>query len=155
MVNQLLVVLPGLASSASSVRAADIVRLAICVPDVAQRLILLREAYPRADLSVIAVKYPKILLKDATTLQQDVEQVKQLLEACSDRDRLLQEMPMLMDPECLRGVLDELQRLFGKTNNAALLLEGNPELALSCQSLHNQSRGERDADYLRDMLKAW
>jgi len=52
----------------------------------------------------------------------------------------------------MRAVLVELKRLFGGTTPAGRLLQNAPDLALSCQSLQSQSRGERDFEYLRDIF---
>ena len=63
-----------------------------------------------------------------------------------------QAMPLLLEPGVLAGVLDELARLFGASTPAGRLLQNAPDLALSCQSLRAQSRGERDYDYLKDIF---
>lgn len=49
-------------------------------------------------------------------------------------------------------MLSELRRLFGAARPPGALLQGAPGLALSCQSLQGQSRGERDHDYLKDIF---
>jgi hypothetical protein len=52
----------------------------------------------------------------------------------------------------MAAVLAELRRLFGEGTPAGRLLQNAPDLALSCQSLRSQSRGERDFEYLRDVF---
>lgn len=64
----------------------------------------------------------------------------------------LQASPLLLEPGALAGVLGELRRLFGAKTPPGRLLQNAPDLALSCQSLQSQSRGERDYDYLRDIF---
>jgi hypothetical protein len=59
---------------------------------------------------------------------------------------------MLLEPGALAGVLQELSRLFGPKTPPGRLLQNAPDLALSCQGLQGQSRGERDFDYLRDIF---
>ncbi len=82
-------------------------------------------------------------------------QVKELL-ASSDGapDALLEQMPILLDPAVLSEVLAEVTRLFctcGTSSDAVRLLQRNPSLALSCQSLPHKARGDRDAEYLSSM----
>lgn len=142
-------------AAAPGAKAADLVRLSIRVPQVAQRLVWLRQALPTANLAAMVARSPRLLLRD--TLQDDLAAAMQLLHMCPpmQREALLEAMPQLLEPGALAGVLAELQRLFGGTAaQAARLLADDPGLALSCQSLQGQSRGERDAGYLGDIFGA-
>eukprot|EP00878_Enallax_costatus_P027679 GHUV01029822.1.p1 GENE.GHUV01029822.1~~GHUV01029822.1.p1 ORF type:complete len:107 (+),score=32.05 GHUV01029822.1:60-380(+) len=75
-------------------------------------------------------------------------QVQTLLSSAADPSALLNAAPMLLDPQVLTSVLDEMQRLFGATAQPLVLLQWTPGLAYSCQSLESQARGDRDAAYL-------
>ncbi len=64
---------------------------------------------------------------------------------------------MLLDPAVLSEVLSELQRLFcsgSKGGDPVALLQRTPSLALSCQSLSHQARGDRDPEYLSSIFCA-
>jgi hypothetical protein len=217
-------------------RAADLVRLAVDVDGVVGRLLALRDALPRANVSAIVARHPALLLLGADELRAGVREVcargcaawrsafcrgchrcAALDHACTQphnphplqfREELLaqggtdpdalaevrisstplpaaccaqpavdmcsapalhpqepphvqpqprppptpQAQPMLLEPGALAAVLQELGRLFGGKPPPGQLLQGAPDLALSCQSLQGQSRGERDFDYLRDIF---
>ena len=62
-----------------------------------------------------------------------------------------QALPQLLEPGALAGVLEELRRLFGSSAPPGRMLQNSPDLALLCQTLAGQSRGERDEDYLADV----
>jgi hypothetical protein len=81
-------------------------------------------------------------------------QVKRLLANANDMDALVEAAPNLLQASTCKGVLSEMQRLFGcKSEPAAVqLLQQNPSLVWSCQNLSHQSRGDRDADYLGDIF---
>lgn len=75
-----------------------------------------------------------------------VLQVQSLLAGAPEPCALLNVAPMLLDPELLSGVLAEAQRLFGGKAQPLMLLQHNPGLAASCQSLQKQARGDRDVE---------
>jgi hypothetical protein len=73
-------------------------------------------------------------------------QVQELLAGASNPSAIVDAVPMLLDAKVLSAVLQEMQRLFGANSRPLQLLQRNPALALMCESLQQQSRGDRDAD---------
>ncbi|KAI8477007.1 MAG: hypothetical protein J3K34DRAFT_515981 [Monoraphidium minutum] len=165
----------GLEGGGGGAKLADMVRLAMDVDGVAARLLALRAAFPRANVSTVAAKNPRLLRMGPEELRACAEEFKRLLleQGGDDPDALLQarlgsaldpdtparggashfrEAPLLLEPGVMAGVLQELSRLFGAGTPPGRLLQGAPGLALSCQSLQGQSRGERDFDYLKDIF---
>lgn len=69
---------------------------------------------------------------------------------------VLAEAPGLLDAAALIETLTELQRLFGASSisAAADMLVGNPSLATLTSSLASQARGDRDAEYVKDIYRA-
>lgn len=153
---------PDLSPSLGSLKPAELARLAASLDDgVAQRLILLRDALPSANISAVVASNRALLTEDTETVARWIAEVKALLGVASGGggdngaalDALIEASPMLLQPEALQQVLAEVQRLFGSAEPAALLL-AQPDLAHLCQSLRQQSRGERDADYLASIFRA-
>lgn len=81
-------------------------------------------------------------------------QAESLLCGAGSPSALLNAMPMLLDPDVLQEVLQQVERLFGGSCQPLQLLQHNPSLALSCVSLKGQSRGERDVEYLGGIFAA-
>lgn len=69
---------------------------------------------------------------------------------------VLAEAPGLLDAAALAETLNEMQRLFGagSISAAADMLVGNPSLAALTSSLASQPRGDRDAEYMKDIYAA-
>ena len=81
-------------------------------------------------------------------------QFEELLADADDISALVEAAPVLLQPGTCKDVMSEMQRLFGCKGEAAAvqLLQRNPSLVWSCQSLSHQSRGDRDLDYLGDIF---
>jgi len=136
----------------SSLRAAEAARLAVRVDGVAERLLELRAALPGADLVRLASGNPRLLTSGDADFAAGLARTLGLLAGARDPGGLLAAAPALSDADALEAVLDELGRLFGGRAAALAALEGDPSLATAAQPLRGQSRGERDAGYLRELL---
>jgi hypothetical protein len=124
------------------------VRLAVRASEVADKLLLLRELLPQANVSALVAARPALLLAPAAQLRAGCQRALALLGSPEAASRVLQQAPELLDPPALERVLGEVRRLFGAAQDPAVLLARDPSLALSCQGLRGQSRGERDEQYL-------
>jgi hypothetical protein len=74
-----------------------------------------------------------------------------LASSIQEPSAVVQAVPMLASAAALEEVLEELQRLFGASADPLSLLCRNPSLAETCQGLSHQARGDRDADYLKEL----
>ncbi len=116
--------------------------------EVADKLLLLRELLPQANVSALVAARPALLLAPAEQLRAGCERALALLGGAQAASRVLQEAPALLDPPALEHVVGEVRRLFGAAADAAAMLAHDPSLAAAFQDLRGQSRGERDEDYL-------
>jgi len=151
---------PDLTPQLSSLKLADMIRLAADAGGVVDKLLMLRDAWPHANVSRVVAANPQLLRMSASELSANLQEVEQLLSPAAPPEawqQLLEQAPDLSHAAVLRGVLTELERLFGSSQGPAripAMLVQNPGLALSCQSLSGQSRGDRDTSYVEDWLGA-
>jgi hypothetical protein len=152
---QLITLLPVLAGRIGTASTADLIRVSAAIPDVGQRVLDLRTAFPSANLVAMVSAEPRLLLRDARDLQASLSAARQLLAPCAvaDVDRVIERAPHLLDERVLASVLSEIGRLF-PTQHPAEVLSRNPTLAATLTGLQDQQRGGRDASYLSDTLSA-
>ncbi|KAF8072727.1 hypothetical protein HT031_000387 [Scenedesmus sp. PABB004] len=150
-VQALAAVLPDI-DGLAALRPGDVARLTQRVDDVAAKLLALRQAFPRADVARLLTACGPLLLLGLRDFTERLAEAQALLAGACDPCRLLDAAPQLLDPAVLQAVLDDLARLFGDAAEPLQLLERDPGLALSCQSLQGQARGDRDAAYLGDIF---
>ncbi len=67
--------LPGFAIDLERMSTRDWAMLVLNAKGVAERIVVLKVAFPRADLTRIAQAYPRVLLLDAGALQRNSQQV--------------------------------------------------------------------------------
>ena len=130
----LFALVPGLEQRMGEVKIADIVRLAARVPDVATKMIRLRNLLPDADLAKMVSTRPSVLLE---TDQELVRKVGELRETCPRLrwDAILSDFPEIWAIRDLRGsVLLLKEKLSLDDESLTKALSGNPLLLLSVQS---------------------
>jgi len=150
--------LPDLAERRSSLKAADLVRLSADVSQIAEALLVLREALPHANVSKLVAGHPELLQLGVPQLYNNLACVSDTLSrsGCPPEEwqALLEQAPYLADPHQLQATLGEIAKLFGAAaageGQAACLLVRQPWLALSLQGLQHQARGDRDTEYMAD-----
>lgn len=79
---------------ASPLKPAQLVRLALDLDGVAQRLLVLRTAFPTANVSSIACRHPQLLLDaDVQRLRDSAEEVSERARASERLSRRLRACP--------------------------------------------------------------
>lgn len=141
--------LPDLETHVAALKAADLVRLSCDLEATAEKLLVLREALPAANISRIVAGNLPLLGLDKTHLKSNLHEVASMLAPYAlpvHWQSLLEQAPFLVDPSQLRATLSEIERLFGSRSAAdtATLLIRSPELALSCQDLQPQGGNDHD-----------
>lgn len=119
------------------VRIADIVRLAARVPDVATKMIRLRNLLPEANLAKMVSSRPSVLLETDEELGRKVGELR---ESCPRLrwDAVLSDFPEIWGIRDLRGSVTLLkEKLSLDDESVTKALGGNPLLLLSVQSRHD------------------
>ncbi|GBF94098.1 hypothetical protein Rsub_07085 [Raphidocelis subcapitata] len=125
--------IPGFVIDLERLKASDWARLVLDPNGAAVRLVVLKTAYPGADLARILQEKPGLLLQDIPTLRSNAAHVHELLSAARDRDALLTSLPMLLEPRTLISVLVTVEKWFKdrkvfKGQSALQILEADPDL---------------------------
>ncbi|GLI62791.1 hypothetical protein VaNZ11_005539 [Volvox africanus] len=164
---QLQVLVPDLKPGPTS-KHADLVRVAARLDKAAEIMLILRKEFPYLNLSRLAAAWPQLLLADLESLAADVKETKAVLGTCGPAvfRELLEEFPHLLVPSNATALLDNIARLFDTNDTdeeggrelgwarAVKMLETQPFLARPAIPLRSQTRGERDAEYLADTIRA-
>ena len=126
---------PDLKPKLRTMRIGDIARLAVKVPDVATKLLKMREIFPSANISRLVCQQPTILLEDMVDVEEKAKGLKVLLET-EDIDRAVELNPVFLDLAQVSAALDEIRRLMPKQNAPKYLIM-NPNMLLSLQTGDN------------------
>lgn len=126
----------------NKMKPADWVTLSEDVNGAANKLILLKTAFPTADVFSIIASRPKTLLQSEERIAGDAQQVKALLSAAKDIDAIIQAVPELIDPTTLSRSLSFLASSFRGKDPVSLLQE-NPQILLNL----GESNVEDSAEY--------
>lgn len=126
----------------NKMKPADWVTLSEDVNSAANKLILLKTAFPSADVFSVIASRPKTLLQSEDRIASDAQQVKTLLSAAKDIDAIIQAVPELIDPATLSRSLAFLASSFRGKDPVALLQE-NPQILLNL----GESNVEDSAEY--------
>jgi len=132
-IRSLTALLPDFAPNLDKMPASGWVKLLSDVPRVASVLIELKAAYPRANLSLIINKRPKVLLLPLGQVRQQAEQVRSLLSKVDGEgevDAMMEAVPGLMEPPALVDCLGSLQRWF-PGEDPVQVLRRNPTIMLN------------------------
>lgn len=87
------------------------------------RLINLKNLFPDANISELAVREPQILLQELNEIEANIERLKELLDI-KNVDGLVEACPRMLQAEIVEEVLIELERLMpGKDAKAILLAD--------------------------------
>ncbi|KAF8056727.1 hypothetical protein HT031_006225 [Scenedesmus sp. PABB004] len=126
----------------NKMKPADWVALSEDVTGAANKLILLKSAYPDADVFSIVARRPRTLLESEQRITESAAAVKALLSAAESVDEIIQAVPELTDPATLSRSLSFLSTSFPGQDPVALLQE-NPGILLNL----GESNVEDSAEY--------
>uniref|UniRef100_A0A6S8P9P5 Uncharacterized protein n=1 Tax=Dunaliella tertiolecta TaxID=3047 RepID=A0A6S8P9P5_DUNTE len=119
--------LPDLAPNLDKMKASSWVVLIQDVNSVAQTLIVLKSYYPRANISKVIARSPKILLQSSKQVEEDALEVQALVAGrLPDLDAIIEVVPDLLKPAQMQLSLSNLKRWFNK--DPFELLQQNPNL---------------------------
>ncbi|KAK9823776.1 hypothetical protein WJX72_005419 [[Myrmecia] bisecta] len=119
----LITLIPDLGPRVSRMQPKLLARLLQDRANVAEKLLLLRQALPLANLSVLIAGQPDLLLKDPDWLATQVATVAEMLDIPGrEAGSLVERYPRFLDVEALGEVLEELQRMFPQGDARATLV---------------------------------
>eukprot|EP00887_Chlorella_sp_A99_P001359 scaffold8.g1359.t1 len=155
LVRQLQALLPGLEGTLRRMKPAELVRLAAQLEQISRQLLLLKELLPGADVPAVVAAHPPLLRMPPGEVVAALQAVRDAFPdaAQEDLDAMLSTNGALLDggdslARCLRGAGHLLTR-----SQLVRRLRQDPTFLFQFQPLEGQSRGERDAEYLADMLR--
>jgi len=131
---QLEVLLPGFQPNVEAMPARAWVSLAMDMPTVAARLAAFKAAYPAMDLSRALMRFPRGMLREPQDILRDATQVRQLLRGAKDADKIVQEVPELMEPRTCASVLVSL-RMWWRNTDPIVALERDPDIVRRAQEM--------------------
>ncbi|KIZ03652.1 hypothetical protein MNEG_4306 [Monoraphidium neglectum] len=120
--------IPGFQIDLERIKASEWVRIVTDPSSAAIKLVVLKTAYPGADLAKILQEKPGLLLQDVSVLESNARQVHSLLEGARDRDALLTALPLLLEPRTLISVLITVEKWYFKKKDPIAVLEADPDL---------------------------
>lgn len=123
-------------------KPADWVTVAIDVGGVAEKLIILKDAFPRADVFHIIAKRPKTLLRASPALLEDTARVRHILASAPDPDAIVTSLPDVVDPISLSRALAYLASAFAG-QDPVMLLQTRPDVMTNM----GEATVELTADY--------
>lgn len=109
---------------------------------VAEKMIVLKESYPKADIFKVLAKRPKTLLRSSKALADDAAQVKRLLANAPEPDAIIEALPDAIDPISLARSLAYLGSAFAG-QDPVLVLQRNPDVVNNL----GETTVEMTADY--------
>ncbi|PNH11956.1 hypothetical protein TSOC_001166 [Tetrabaena socialis] len=124
--------LPELAPDVNKMRAADWARLAKDVTQVAMMLVVIKTAYPGANVGRIVAKAPRLLLKSPQVVAADAEVVRRVLASAPNLDSIVEQVPFLMDPAALAQSLANVSKWYN-TEDPVSMISKNPQLLLNVE----------------------
>mmetsp|Transcript_16956 Transcript_16956/g.34682 ORF Transcript_16956/g.34682 Transcript_16956/m.34682 type:complete len:293 (-) Transcript_16956:59-937(-) len=131
---------PDLKPKLKTMKVGDLARLVVNVPDIATKLLTLREIFPSANISRMVSYQPALLLEDMEAVREKAEGLRELLQT-DDIDRAVELNPTFLELDQVRLALAEVKRLGGSLRvseeNAARYLMMNPSLLFSMQTGDN------------------
>lgn len=122
-------------------KAADWVKLSEDVNGAANKLIVLKSEFPKADVFSIMASRPKTLLQPEELLLDNAKKVKALLFKAEDIDAIIQAVPELSDPVALSRSLAFLASSF-PNKDPVLLLQENPQILLNLAESNMEDHAE-------------
>lgn len=125
--------LPDMGSKWTSMKTADLVRLALDVEGVAKALVRIKVIFPDANVSAMVSRQPALLYWDGERLEEAKRQAKALLPNVQRFDHLVERNPSVLNVSQLEAGMKELKRLMPK-QNIENMLERDPSLLLNVQS---------------------
>lgn len=145
--------LPDIYPDMNRMRASDWAKVVSDTNKVASVLIVLKSAFPAANVSSIISKLPRILLQSLDEVQGNAEKVKQLLASVDGEgevDRIIEAVPSLSQPKELQQALSNLKSWF-PAQDPIELLRSNPLI------LNNvgESSTEPDPSYGENVGSNW
>lgn len=153
-VDRLFSLLPGLEGRLQALKPGDLARLGLRADRVAERLVLLKQLLPTADIQRLVGRAVWVLSCPDQELVEGVGRARELLGTLGSEevDVLAEVQPMVLKPGVLEGAVGEIRRLLN-TDPGRLLL-GSPDFLFVVQSLEGQQRGDRDAEYLAEIYRS-
>ena len=146
---------PHLKPKLKTMKAGDMARLATTCEQIPQKMLTLREIFPRANLSRLVAAQPTILHEDMASIRERARELKVLLET-EDIDRTVELNPTFLDLPQVRVAIEEIKRLMPKENPSVYLMM-NPSMLFSTQARDNMieydpclldpDHGDRPDDY--------
>ena len=146
---------PDLKPKLKTMKAGDMARLATTCEQIPQKMLTLREIFPRANLSRLVAAQPTILHEDMQSIRERARELKVLLET-KDIDRTVELNPTFLDLPQVRVAIEEIKRLMPKENPSVYLMM-NPSMLFSTQARDNMieydpclldpDHGDRPDDY--------
>lgn len=126
--------LPDLQPNTDRMRASDWAKLVADVDKVAAALVILKTAYPSANVSRIIAKAPKVLLQPLETIRDNADKVKQILHEVEsgEIDAIIEAVPYLMNPDALVQSLSNIRRWFN-TETPIQMLRTNATMLLNIE----------------------
>jgi len=127
--DQLLLLLPGLAQRLARAPPKLVARAATHTPQIAMRLMRLKAAFPSADVAMMVGNRLSLLLDDdITDIDSTAGELRKLLPGL-DVDRFVAEYPLVLDLQCFKRALEDCKLLLNK--DPSEVLRANPQLVLN------------------------
>lgn len=101
---------PDLKKKLKVMKVGDLARLAVKVPDIANKLLTLKEIFPQANISHMVSNKPELLMEDTAVIAEKAKQLRVLLET-DEIDRAVELNPTFLSIEQVEQAIEEISRL--------------------------------------------
>jgi len=108
-------------------KASDWVTVLNDVNAVAEKLVVIKSVFPKANAFAVVSRMPKLLLQSTARVQQDAEEVRRALSSLPDPDAIIEAVPDLVHPPTLSRSLATLRASF-PASDPLEILQKSPEV---------------------------
>eukprot|EP01025_Chloroclados_australasicus_P005417 TRINITY_DN11632_c0_g1_i2.p1 TRINITY_DN11632_c0_g1~~TRINITY_DN11632_c0_g1_i2.p1 ORF type:complete len:165 (-),score=20.48 TRINITY_DN11632_c0_g1_i2:68-562(-) len=128
--------------------------LALNIDTVTRQIIAWKLELPSVNLNSMIEKWPELLYIPADQIPSIVQEVRELMCDPQNFEEIVQIEPRLFDLDFFKQGVQQHNLLYGDKSNIVNQLQRTPGLLDSLVPLTQQSRGERDEEYLQSLFQA-
>lgn len=134
-IDELTKLLPGLEKRVANMKKAHLARLAASTGDVANKLVVLNELFPGANVGDLCARRPDVLVMTVEEMRSAAEKLRSVFEGY-DYERMVENQPLFLNPEAVDDAVKKAGILMPNTD-VGWFFERDPDQIMALQSRDN------------------